>query len=222
MATTPGIGDIVRVQNLGAKPIKCMWDSRHYNVPVGGEEFMPFECMKLYFGDPRAAENIHSVRDDRGVVGFVSDRATEVRRLRLLWDHKFGEYIPGEVDAFDDTRIPHVHVFDIRGNPVPTVLDDPEGTRVMQAHQTQAQQTDLMSVVQNQGKMIEILMQRLGMDQGPATFNGMNLPPVDSPPDPTPVPEMVFDPKQDKVIKRPAEVAVEDADELDELPEVEE
>lgn len=212
---TVGLGDIVKVRNNGPTPLKWQWDSRRYLIPPGGEEFVPFECMKLYLGDPRASEKIYSTRDERGVVGFVSDRPTEVRRLRMMYDHRFGEYIPGEVNAFDSTRIPDVQVFDLRGDTVPTVIDDPEGRGIVPSPQTRSQQDDVMSRLQRQENLINLLLQRLDMSK--ASLNGADLPPVEPPPVPS-QPQMVYDTRRDEVIEY-KEPNVEEPEILDDLPE---
>lgn len=230
IAPQVNLGDIVKVINHGPRPLKLMWDSRKYVIAPDAEEFVPFECAKLYFGDPRALENVQSVRDDRGVVGFVSDRATEVRRLRLLWDHSFGEYIPGEVDAFDTARIPHVDVFTVRGERVPMVLDDPEGNAIIPAQQTRTEQTDMRAQLAQQGSLINALMERLGMQ--PGSTASANLPPIEPFPEPTlqhpPSPgqprtpaKMMYDPK-DGMVKEEPDAIPEDPDDLESIPEVEE
>lgn len=228
--TTVQLGDIVKVVNHGNRPIKLKWDSREYPIAPRTEEFVPFEAAKLYFGDPRSTKNVQSVRDDRGVVGFVSDRATEVRRLRLLWDHKFGEYIPGEVNAFQSELIPRVEVFDLKGNKISTVLEDPEGNDISPSTQTQREANDTMSVIKRQGELIEILMQRLGM--GPAALNGADMPPVEplpltDEPDAQPVfghvsppPDMVYNARTEEITETQPKPP-EDPDELEDLPTVE-
>lgn len=151
-----GPGDFVRVVNQGADDLRLQWDSRHFTVPAGGESFVPFELAAKDFGDPRSSANIAALRDENGAVSFVADRATEVRRLRVLYDNGFG----------DETRIknhPTVEVYDLEGNRIYTVLDDPDGERVTPAVQSSFDQADLMATVQRQQRLLDQLMKQAGM-----------------------------------------------------------
>lgn len=221
---TVNVGDIVKVVNNGPKKLRLSWDSRHYDLdPGGGTEWMPFECCKVYFGDPRAIAVMQTLRDQRGQVAWLPDRATEVRRLRLLWfPMMFGEYstdnfIDEEVEPWDRSRMPNVEVYTVKGDRLPTVFDDPQGNTVIPAKVTESQNAQLLDLVQRQGQMIEALMGRLGMDAPPVP--GADLPPAEQEEAGLLAPNMVYDPKDDTIKERPKE-PVDDPVIYDELPEV--
>src|SRR5215471_15522464 len=88
-ATQPQVkvGDILKVENVGSRIFRGMWDMVDYVIAPFQSDFMPFEAVKLFFGDPRATDKVRSVHDVRGIVGFLPDRPSEVRRLRLMYAH---------------------------------------------------------------------------------------------------------------------------------------
>lgn len=144
----------------GEKPLTLMWDSRPYVCPVGKETFVPFEAMMVAFGDPRSGENMSSVRDPAGNVMFVSDRATEVRRLRTLYDNQVGP--EGEI-----MFAPEATVADVEGEIVTTVLNDPEGEATIAIPQTALDREQLLAQLQRQQRMIEALAAAQGVDLSP-------------------------------------------------------
>jgi len=52
---------------------------------------MPAACAFSWFGDPRSTAQMGTVRDQKGIVGFIPDRDTERRRLRVKYDNQFGD-----------------------------------------------------------------------------------------------------------------------------------
>lgn len=193
---TVELGETLKVVNVGPVDLNLRWNSRQYYAAAnGGETYMPFDGVKLYFGDPRASAVMQTLKDTIGIVEFLSDRATEVRRLRLLYAAPFGEYLPdaadagsifarkpqgvfypGENRAFQGMMIPHVEVYNIAGDRIYTVLDDPEGMDTIPARATLKTQSDLQQVVLDQGRLITAMAERLGIDpQGNALLNHPNV-----------------------------------------------
>lgn len=129
-------------------PFTVEWDSRKHNLQPGRDSFIPFEAAASFFGDPRSGERIVSIINERGQVGFIPDRATEVRRLRTKYDNMFG----------DETVIenyPIVEVYDLQENErIITVLDDPKGDTVRIAERTVTQDNELVDIVHAQQKTI--------------------------------------------------------------------
>jgi hypothetical protein len=158
---TVTLGDWVRVRNVGDEPVKVQWDSRFYKIPVDGETFMPFEAAKLWFGDPRSSGNVASHRDVTGMVSWIPDRATEVRRLRALYDNQFG-------DERVIAKHPLVEVYTQQGDRVYTVLDDPDGERTSPAVQSVMDHASLLEQVRRQQATIDLLVRQTGIG-GPAT-----------------------------------------------------
>lgn len=172
---TVSLGDWVKVVNVGEKPFTAQWDSRKYTAPVGGEVFMPFEAAKLWLGDPRAAESISSHRDITGMVSWIPDRATEVRRLRALYDNQFG-------DERTITGHPVVEVYTQAGDRIYTVLDDPNGERVAPAVSSVMDHAALLDQVKRQQATIDLLLQNagLGAAQVEDSQSTTTTPPTDS------------------------------------------
>jgi hypothetical protein len=151
------LGNVLEVVRDDKKPLVLAWDARQYPCEVGKEAFVPFEAMSLAFGDPRSAANVASIRDVAGNVMFVSDRATEVRRLRSLYDNQFG----------DETEIlyaPEADISDLEGEEITTVLKDPFGDKVVAIVQTPYDRDQLLAQLQRQQKMIETLAASQGID----------------------------------------------------------
>jgi hypothetical protein len=246
----PELGETLKVVNVGAQTLRFAWNSRQYVIPPGGADFMPFDAVKVYVGDPRATNNVRTSRDSLGIVSFLPDRATEVRRLRLLYAAPFGEYMrasdvggifvsapvesapdPGQVYAWDGVHVPQVEVYNIRGERIYTVLDDPEGSLTIPVAVTQSHvdRTDVLArLVEQQASIIDALSARLGIDpNGPALDNPPDL--IDeTPPEPdtdpavvrddTGAPKMVYDTRSDTVRPRRKTTAA-DPTTLADLPE---
>jgi hypothetical protein len=203
--TAVGVGSIVKVTNLDPSRIfRGMWDLAEYVIPPLGTDFMPFEAMKLFFGDPRSTDRVRSQRDSKGIVAFLPDRAGEVRRLRLLYNHGFGDYTgkEGPDVVWEHDRIPHVKVTTLDDAPILTVLDDPAGHSILPAVTTQAEEADLRDTVIRQGRLLQSLMDRLGVQ---------SLDDLDSR-------KNVYDPDTDEVVPERRETT-EDPEMYDELPE---
>lgn len=232
--TMPEIGETLRVVNVDVRTIRLAWNSRQYVIQPGMSDFMPFDGVKVYVGDPRATNVVRTNRDTIGIVSFLPDRATEVRRLRLLYAAPFGEYMrgdtaggifvnspddaPGYGAAWEGVHIPLLQIFNIRGERIITVLDDPEGTQNIPIQVTRAMVADdprveqLMNVVHQRDALIDAMAAKLGIDPNSSALDNApdvtgELPPDDAPDDVerhddgTPV--MVMDQRSDEVkVKR--------------------
>lgn len=151
------IGDYVQVTNKGSKPLVLMYDSRTHVIEPGATRPIPFECSNVYFGDPRATSMMAAKRDNVGRVQFIPDRATEVRRLRTLYDNQSG----AETEVLD---YPPVEIRDYDGNLITTVLEDPAGDSVTAASVTIDENEQLRQMLARQQQTIDMLAQRLGID----------------------------------------------------------
>lgn len=165
-----GLGDVLHVKNKGSKPLVLAYDSRRHVIEPGATRPIPFEAAALYFGDPRSGGAVQSKRDEVGRVSFIADRATEVRRLRTLYDvHPQNVNADGGQEWGDETQlpasaIPNVEVHDYDGNPVRMVIHDPAGDHISPAQITVSENDQLRILVNRQQQMIETLAQRLGVD----------------------------------------------------------
>lgn len=156
-------GQVLEVNDDTTTPLVLQWDSRRYEIPVGGSAFVPFDAMSNAAGDPRAGASMRSYRDESGNTGFILDRATEVRRLRTRYDNQMGDE---EVIYF----APRMTVVDLEDNLIRTVLDDPSGESVLPITTTLVDRDALLAQVQRQQRMIEMLADQQGID-----LNSTNL-----------------------------------------------
>lgn len=198
------IGDILKCTNEGARIFRGQWDLVDYVIAPGGSDFLPFEATKLFFGDPRSTDRVRTLRDNRGIVSYLADRSAEVRRLRLMYDHGFGDYTgkEGVGIVWEVDKIPHIKVETLKGERVFTVLDDPAGTSVMPATPTLAEEADLRETVIRQGRLLQSLMSRFGVD---------SLDELDAK-------KNVYDPDLDEIVPERTEMVTE-PEMYDELPE---
>lgn len=124
--------DVCQVTNHGKKDITLGWNSRQYVIPAGKKKGVPIQAAIIAFGDPRALGNMRSWRNPiSNEVGWVPDRAAEVRRLRLRYGIQDGpEGTFYAADGEIPEAVPYVTVeFMEDGDWVKlnTVLDDPDG-----------------------------------------------------------------------------------------------
>lgn len=152
------------------------WDSREYVLEPGKDSIVPFSAVANAFGDPRSSGSMQSLKDEHGVVSWIIDRPSEVRRLRAKYDNQFG----------DETAVetyPNVKVYTLDGDELPTVLNDQAGDNVLAANVTVNEQDALKAAVDEQRKTIESLLQRLQVIEGEGVLATDTTPTVkESPP----------------------------------------
>jgi len=210
------VGDILRVTNMGKKLFRAQWDLVDYVIPAGASDYMPFEAVKLFFGDPRSTDVVRSMRDARGLISFLPDRAGEVRRLRLLYSHGFGDYTgkEGSDVVWEQEKIPHCKVETLQGQRVYTVIDDPAGASVMPAISSQADDARLREIVEQQGKLIRSLMDRVGME----SLSGLANPGIPGMPDHPPA-RNIYNPQTDDIEPERLDDPDADPEMYEDLPE---
>ena len=233
------IGEIVRLVFTGwpkghyktNEPLRLSWNNRPVSIVAGSEAHVPFEMVKLYFGDPRAIDSQPlRIKDEYGNDMIVPDRTAEIIRLKQFWQDssfrtnqaKFREYIPGDRSWLDENNgrisdlIPDVEVWTLSGERIYTVVDDPFGDRAMFATPTRydqqklqnqlIEQSDVISELRKQNKL---LISKLGLD--PDTLEKEVSPPsqpssLTTPEDATveEKPQMFYNPRTRRVTnKRP-------------------
>lgn len=232
-------------QNLREQPLRLAWDGRMYHIPYMGDAYIPFDCMKMYFGDPRSGQIVNRIRDKHNQDQVIPDRLAEVQRLRYYWqetDVRFREFIPGDRTLLDEPisdRIPDVEVYALTGDRIFTVIDDPHGDRIIAATPTiaqdQARDAQLLQqseVIVNQQRTIEALMRKLGvrpedleLEEGtdvdtdrpsPRRRAGRQTAPTQATVKENPA--MVYDQRTQKVRAKPDSPAAPDPTQFDELP----
>lgn len=224
------ITEQVRVVNNGEHHVTWNWNNRTHVIPAHGEKIgVPFECIKVYCGDPRAGAAVQRIRDQYDQDQVIPDRQAEVRRLYQFYQESsvsaigpdgrrgsgftFREFIPGDRSWFDPNKgisdlAPKVEVYALTGDRIFTVLDDPFGDNVIAADSptiAQRQQMDSLLMQQahtiaEQDRMIKALMQRLDMNPNDL---GPDLPLGNEPLASPPV-------KQDAVPETPTQATVQE------------
>lgn len=125
--------DVVKVTNLGTEPLVDAYDGEVTVIGVGEYAVVPRVAANLWFGNG-------SIRnDDRSW-----SRGQELHRIRVRY---------GVSDAAGDTwlaKCPKVEVTTLAGDPVPTLLDDPDGKAV----------TDAVSSISDQERLYQMIEQQ--------------------------------------------------------------
>lgn len=103
---------LVRVVNEGDKEFVSRWEGNIFRIKPGSETMVTRDAVNRWTG------NADTVND-----GKVNARREEYNRLRVL----YGAY---ERDEVWEANRPHLAVYDLDGNRITTVLDDPEGTNI--------------------------------------------------------------------------------------------
>jgi hypothetical protein len=150
-------GDIIDIKRDDESPYTLRWDNKPYLCEIGKSTFVPFEAIANALGDPRSGPNVANLRDVSGNNFFVNDRATEVRRLRTLYDNQLGS--EGEI-----LYAPEMDVEDLEGASIQTVLNDPEGDSVTPVETTLLDRDTLLAQLARQQRMIETLAQAQNID----------------------------------------------------------
>lgn len=183
--TTPQHGETVRVKNLGSTTVMFVYNKGKYPVPPHGEAAVPVAAAKRSLGNwdavdepevnimPRTKEQ-ERLATKYGLCGepFYSD---DPRETVAGTDELRGNGKPVvEAQSYDPTvlidgrkqyrhpKLPNVEVYDLAGNRVITVLDDPDRTiqtgQVEREHrrdETAMLKAQLETLKQQQQQLIE-------------------------------------------------------------------
>lgn len=107
--------ELCRIVNKGKVPFVSKWEGNKFTIKPGSEIMVTRDAANRWTGNA-------TVFDD----GKVNARREEYNRLRVL----YGAY---ENDTKWEENQPHLAVYDLDGNRIITVIDDPEGTQVQPA-----------------------------------------------------------------------------------------
>jgi|SRR6516164_2741738 hypothetical protein len=159
------------VHNLSSeREITIGWNNHFVTIPPGESRTATWDAVINFFGDPRAVDDMFSAKDDAGVVSWVPDRATEVRRLRSKWGNSF---------AVEEGKIigPPVEITNLQGERIWTVYEDPQGEHVNPRLIAVENQQNLDTQIRQLQKQVETL-QRMQMT-GDLPVDTSEAPPVD-------------------------------------------
>lgn len=124
--------DLLVVKNLEDHDLKLTSDGRTVIIPAGAAKQVPFDSVRINFGDPRSQENPGMMTMPNGEKVMIPSRGRELKRLEL-WYGING--IKGEAVAKGDPSLvkelsdvaPKVEITTVDGEPVDTVISDPSG-----------------------------------------------------------------------------------------------
>jgi hypothetical protein len=219
------LGDMVQLKFVGwpgdhpksNQPLILSWNSRSVTIHAGQTKSVPFEMAKVYFGDPRSSAELMQLKDEYGNHMIIGDRRSEVIRLQSFWQAKepvFKEFIPGDRSYITDTlsdMLPDVEVYNMEGERVHMVTDDPYGDHVTVATTTMHQQEQYrQKLVEQADEISELkrqqreLLDKLGLN--PDILNPVTEPKSQDPALTTPTnpvkeeaPPMVYNPRTKRV-----------------------
>lgn len=123
--------------NNGTEPVRLMANSRLHVIEPGQKRAVPFEAVRIWFGDPRSGPTERLYEDENGTKSRIPSRSFELKRLNVLYgvegavasqkeeaDRNKTPYPPPITLA--DT-IPNVTFEDLSGKSIKHVAEDPEG-----------------------------------------------------------------------------------------------
>lgn len=138
------MGDVIRLRNIGDTEFRQQYGGKLYRIPPGSEAIIAFEAMCLWMGHPDAVD-IDAKR---------RYRSDELRRLYVKW----GVY---ENHHLAEQLFPKLRAFDIDGEPIITVIDDPEGRHLTPDVQSRLERDDLREQMAAMQKQMAALQAQL-------------------------------------------------------------
>jgi hypothetical protein len=150
-----GGGFIALEEVIGPLPFgRFVWDGEDYlgGLEEGMAKLVPFDLVRLYWGDPRSIVGTFGRTESRkGVVGDIPPREQEIRRLCVL----YGIY-DTNMDLLPKA-VPDCSITTADGTEVFTPATDPEGKHIYgYAHDT-AEVHDIATQLQHMREQIKIL-----------------------------------------------------------------
>lgn len=102
----PGVmidsGDTFILTNLSeTETLEVTLRGRTYKIEPGQNGFVPFELIRVWWGDPRSREDVFGKFSDSLEKGYINKREDEIKRLGVL----YGSYA-GDVVSLNDPEWP--------------------------------------------------------------------------------------------------------------------
>ena len=77
--------DTLTIQNVGDKTVTFKLPRQKFIIEPGQIAFVPFNLVRIYFGDPRSIAGTRRMFDDSTGKGTIPSRELEVTRLKTLY-----------------------------------------------------------------------------------------------------------------------------------------
>jgi len=150
------------ITNNGDEPLSLTWASRTYVIEPGDHKVVPFDIVRLYFGDPRSVRGVEQKYDDPREIGghknpnpYIARREKEVERLSVL----YGLYHGNEAKLVDHPKIKDVVITTLDRTEIFCPAIDPEGTAGLYGHR------EATDNVQDTASMLALMERRLAQQQ---------------------------------------------------------
>lgn len=149
--------DFVQAVNNTDEPLE--WDG--YTYQPGARRMVPFLAMANSFGDPRSVNGTHQIfRSPDGTTGVIPPREVQRGKVAVAWNAGSG---PGYSISWDE--IPTIEFYNVDGERIFTVYDDPTGDKIMPANASIEQQRDLEKTIRRQQAQINQLLALQGLSE---------------------------------------------------------
>jgi hypothetical protein len=118
------------ITNNGDEALRLRWDSRTYVIEPSDHKVVPFDVVRVYYGDPRSVGKVEQKYDEQREIGgrknpnaYIAARNAEVDRLAVL----YGLYAGREAELPTHPKIKDVVITTIDRIEVFCPAVDPEG-----------------------------------------------------------------------------------------------
>lgn len=134
------------------------WDGYIYHP--GQRRMVPYLAMTNSFGDPRSVNGTHQIfRAPDGTSGVIAPREIQRGKVSVAWNAGSG---PGYSITWD--QIPKITFYNVDGERIYTVVDDPTGDKIMPANASIEHQRDLETTIRRQQRQINQLLALQGIE----------------------------------------------------------
>ncbi len=147
--------------------LRLAWDRREYIIEPGETMQVPFDALRLKFGDPRSVVGLdHRFAADDGRNGIIPKREAEVIRLSIAWGlYQQGMHLLPGFPPIKHAKVTTIALTDQPPMEIFTPAIDPQGRMALYGHpEVEPNRADFLSIMESmenrmarQTREIEIL-----------------------------------------------------------------